>query len=95
MLERKVTTAGCWYRTPDDHTNLQVTAVTGPQAAVRRPGGASIVAMKGNVLCMLYTDKDSRASLKGAEKYAGATIPDAAAVPLAQSLATLCTKLWN
>jgi hypothetical protein len=40
--------------------------------------------MKGYVLCMLYTDEESRASLKGAEKYAGAAVPDAAAVPLAK-----------
>ncbi len=63
--------------------------------AVWRPGGVSIVAMKGYVLCMLYTDEESRASLKGAEKYAGAAVPDAAAVPLAKSLATLRTKLWQ
>jgi hypothetical protein len=63
--------------------------------AVRDAGDVWVYAMKNGVFCMIDGDSYGRGSLKGAEKYADARIPDTVAGPIAQQLAALCAKLWQ
>jgi hypothetical protein len=111
---------GCIYHTADDHTNVEIVAVTGPHAesffegnakrygtatiplsgigdkAFRPAGDVWVYAMKNGVFCMVDSSTShARASLKGAEQYSDAAIPDAIAGTIAERLATLCDKLWQ